>query len=79
MLTRIDKLIEYLKGTCLNLNEACEDFGFDEDDLSISELTILDEAIFQCSCGWWCDVAEKHVDEFGEAYCDDCWESLSDD
>lgn len=74
MFDRVDKLVYYLKGTSMNLDEVCEDLGFHEESLTLEELELLDSLIFQCSCGWWCDIGEKHTDEFGECYCDDCWE-----
>jgi hypothetical protein len=46
----IYELINALLGSCASL---------DDEDMSIIELEILDENIFNCAyCGWWCETSE---------------------
>lgn len=58
-MTRVDKLVYHLRGTCMSLEKACADFGFDSGDLTMTELEELDSLLFYCdNCGWWYDVDE---------------------
>jgi hypothetical protein len=72
MTDRINKLIEYLQGSCVSLSEACDTFEIDEDTLSREELQELDNQIFNCeTCGWWCEISEMQEEEH---ICNDCSE-----
>ncbi len=71
-------IIEYLQGTCNTLQEACEIFGIEEDDLTLDQLKEIDEEIFLCDgCGWWCCLSEEEVDDsdggLGLRLCSDCF------
>lgn len=69
---RIDKLIQYLLGSCKSFDEGCADLGFSADELSMEELEVLDEQIFCCdACGWWEETCDKN-DLGGDALCSDC-------
>lgn len=70
----LDDLIYHLTGTCMTMLEACNDLGMDEDCLTIADLRYIEDEIFQCPCGWWCEVCEGH-DVDGELVCDDCYDS----
>ena len=55
----MDALIDRTMGTCQSLDYHLEGFGMELDDLSLEELTYIDDAIFECGCcGWWYDLAE---------------------
>lgn len=72
---RINNLIHHIQGTCISLEEACNDLGFDREDLTMDELEELDNWVFQCDdCGWWYDCGDRtYNDEFGNTciYCAD--------
>jgi len=70
MITRLDRLIEALMGTCMSLDDACDSINFQKDELTMDELCNLDCHIFQCECGWWCDTGEMN----DGSLCDDCME-----
>lgn len=68
------QIIEELQGTAKSLNEVCNSFGLDSNQLTIEELELLDEEIFQCqNCGWWVDVTEKNERDF-DFVCNECFE-----
>lgn len=70
---RITILIDYLKGTCHSLDDACETFGFQEDDLTPEELEQLDEEIFCCgTCDWWHESDEACG--YDANMCESCYE-----
>lgn len=72
--TRVDELIDILLYTTNSLGYACEQLGFCEQDLTESELSILNDSIFQCGfCGYW---HETYEEEFSFTYgsiCDECY------
>lgn len=71
-MTRIEQIIEDLKGTCDSLDGVCGNYDIDSMDLSIDELEQLDQEIFNCeTCGWWCETSEMSEDE---NVCEDCFE-----
>ena len=74
---QVQEMIDYLNGTILSVPAACEAFGFEDNEMTMSQLVMLDEQIFCCSqCGWWHEIAERH--EFDdEPYCDDCIEDVT--
>jgi rubrerythrin len=68
----IFEFIEYLKGTCKSLFEACADFEFEEEELTTGQLAMIDGEIFCCEqCGWWCENSEMSEDS-DEQICEDC-------
>ena len=70
-MSRINDLIYHLQGTCISLEEACTDLGFDREDLTIEELKELDNWLFLCdNCGWWYNVGERACIEHSEFYDD---------
>lgn len=74
--SKLDKIIDYLQGTCNTLDGAVEiiiDGNLDSSDLSMEELEYLDDRIFLCECcGWWYEVSEMSEQD---QYCDDCFET----
>lgn len=69
----LDKLIYHLKGTN-------NDIDIEAYELGLNELTILDyqyveNEIFLCECGWWCELTEAHKVN-NQLICDDCYNSL---
>jgi hypothetical protein len=72
MSDKIKQLVEHLQGTSKSLSEACDDFGFDSDELTQQELEEIDAEIFCCeTCGWWSEVSEM-ADQEGEQVCLEC-------
>lgn len=72
---QVHELHAHLCGTCdTSLNTMLEDWGLEEDDLTLADLQEIDALMFICvSCGWWCDVDEMaEVD--GELTCVECAE-----
>lgn len=70
-----EPLIEYLSGTCLSLDEACDTFNLDPMNQELGE--VLDERIFCCTdCYWWCEIHEESSEEVGaqEWICAQCAE-----
>ena len=67
----IEYIIHSLQGTCNgSLDDYLEEYnakGYSEDKLLLE----LDNEIFLCTCGWWCDISESN-DCDGEQVCDDC-------
>jgi hypothetical protein len=63
---RGQEMAERLVGSCDTMPPEMEDF-------TMEELHEFDDLVFQCACGWWCDVGEMAPD--GE-HCDQC---LGDD
>ncbi len=58
------KLVEYLQGTCINIDEGLSDLGLTEEDIDYDHL----DMISLCeACGWWYD--ESEVDE---GICENC-------
>lgn len=70
----VQKLIEYLQGTCNTLDSALDElFGCDSTEMTEDNHTELGLEIFLCEyCGWWCEISEVS-DEDG--VCMDCYES----
>ncbi len=72
-MARIDDLVYHLQGTCISLEEACADLGFDREDLTMKELEELDNCLFECdNCGWWYDVGERSDVDCDENICLHC-------
>ncbi len=69
----LDQLIYHLNGTTCDIYTEAQDLGLGE--LSIADLQYVEGEIFQCTCGWWCELCESHEVD-GELICDDCFESL---
>ncbi len=68
MSNRISKLAYHLLGSCMSLDAACTDLGFNKDDLSFEELNDLDNQVVMCgNCGWWVSPYE-----FDGEFCFDC-------
>lgn len=75
MANRAEQLIEQLQGTLGDLSSACEELGFDEDDLTEKEISDLDEAIMCCpNCGWWVESSDFKLNSSDEEVCSDCFE-----
>lgn len=71
----IESIIEYLQGTTRTLDEACQQHGFEWEELTEKDHAKIDENIFLCpTCGWWCETSEANESESGEDVCDDCKE-----
>lgn len=69
----INRLCDYLEGTCKSLNEACSDLDIDVDDLTTEQLEGLDGQVFCCAtCGWWSEVADMGQCADGELTCREC-------
>lgn len=65
-------IIEYLRGTCRSLEEACQMSETTEDALTPEQLGELDDELFLCdSCGWWCGMDEMYNED---GVCDDCFD-----
>jgi hypothetical protein len=60
---KISELIEFLQGGCDTLDEgvvAVLGDEYDATDLSIPNLTQIDQDIFLCdTCGWWFEICEE--------------------
>lgn len=62
---QMNRLIDFLQGTCRTLEDALQAlFGLSEDDLTIVDHHTIDTEIFVCDiCEWWfemCEMAEDH-------------------
>lgn len=71
--TLLDELIYHLRGTCNDIDVEAYDLGLGE--LTIADYEYVECEIFQCTCGWWCELCEAH-DVDGDLLCDDCFDSL---
>jgi len=75
--TWIEYIIQNLQGTCNgdfeSLKEEYIKMGFNEDNLLLE----LDNNIFLCTCGWWCDISEANLHE-DEQICDDCFSEFNE-
>lgn len=68
-------MAEYLQGSCKILSSACKAHGFEEKDLSDSQLEDLDNYIIECPvCGWWVDAGDMTCDSVGNDMCYQCLE-----
>lgn len=75
--TWIEYIVNSLQGSTNDLGTYLDEYkeqGFDEDKLYDE----IDNTIFQCTCGWWCDVSEIH-EVNDESVCDDCYEEEDED
>lgn len=62
------EVINYLKGSCKTLDEACNACGIEFEDLNHEH---LDSEIFQCwSCGWWYEIGE--LSDMEDQICKEC-------
>ena len=75
----INKVIEYLQGTCMNsLQDGVEMCypGMDEEDLTDDDLSQFDNELFICeTCGWWCEISEQCAEQescSNQQTCSDC-------
>ena len=83
----INEIVEHLRGSCMDLSVALNDFDLDLDDFSKEQEDQLNEAIddliFNCeSCGWWCEVgdyADEGCNPQGLNICNDCGEEKDED
>lgn len=77
----LDEIIDFLKGSCVTLNDAIIthiDESYDEDDLTFDQLNKIDNEVFLCTeCGWWSEISEA-IEICGEYYCHDCKDSEDD-
>ena len=73
---KLDKIIEYMRGTCQSADEVFEKFDEDYWEITSEEAGIIDKNIFLCgTCGWWCEtseMAEDWEDYIDEPACEDC-------
>jgi hypothetical protein len=71
---QIEKLIQYLQGTCMSLDEGISEIlgeNFTSNDLTTDEFEHIDNEIFLCEdCGWWCELIEES--EENPRTCIDC-------
>lgn len=77
----VQKIIDYLQGTCNDLDASLRDFypEMEYEDLTDEDLQQIDNQIFLCDqCGWWCEISEQ-ADEEEEGYCAECRESMEKD
>jgi len=77
----IQNIIDYLQGTCMTLQAACQAYGYEEEDLTTEQLETIDQEIFLCtSCGWWHEQGEssEHSPD-GENYCIECGNDEEDE
>lgn len=66
-----EKIIYYLNGSCMSLEQALEDYEVPELEDNDSFLSYLDNEIFRCECcNWWCPISE--MSEQGDWECRDC-------
>lgn len=76
MTPKFEEVVEYLRGTCQSLSEACAVFEVDEDSLSTEDYDYLDEEIFRCEeCSWWYSMDELSQCE-DDPICTDCYEGM---
>lgn len=69
---RVEEAIEYLDRVYCSLDDACNALGFEEEDLTSEELTVIDNEVFQCiSCGSWYRTSEGN-DLHDEIICNNC-------
>ena len=70
----IDFIISELQGSGNDIAQYEEDY-----QLTIRELGLIDDAIFQCvCCGWWFDTAETSERAFDEMVCRYCEDDYAD-
>lgn len=77
----LQNIIDYLQGTCMTLQAACQAYGYEEDDLTAPQLEEIDSQIFLCTtCGWWYEIADSSEDSpDGENVCIECIEEIDED
>lgn len=67
----IQRVINYLQGTCQSLDEAMSALDMNEDDITNENYDEIDNQIFRCeTCSWWVESHEQ--DEEGN--CTECAE-----
>lgn len=65
----IDNLADNLLGTCKSLEQACNEAGYSQDDLTVNELSKLNDKVIECTeCNWWTDSYD--INE--EGVCSEC-------
>ena len=56
--SKIDAVIDELRGTCKSLDEVANHNNIDPMDEKLCDA--IDQEIFQChECGWWCEMHEE--------------------
>jgi hypothetical protein len=68
-------VVDYLRGTCLSLDDAVTALAAQELADHMPFLNHLDQEIFCCNqCGWWCDQDEEASEDHGldEWTCTEC-------
>lgn len=69
---QLQEIINSVQGTCSSLGYVCEGLGFNEDDLTLDQLSEIDDCYIQCpNCGWWVEPHELA----NEDMCEDCYEA----
>lgn len=73
----INRLIEYLQGTCNSLDGALSDLypNMDHMDLTSEDHDSIDNEIFLCdTCNWWCEIGDSctETENCGGVNCTDC-------
>lgn len=79
---QFEKIINYLQGSCMNMEEAIHHIT--ENDDSVDEMSMTEEQtnalyaeIFLCdACGWWFETCEacNETDDCGGTDCENCCE-----
>lgn len=70
---QLHKLIEHLQGSCLSIDQACEELDIEYKDLSKKDLYNIDDKIFCCdNCGWWYDMGD--LADKNDYWCRQCEE-----
>jgi hypothetical protein len=68
----INELISKLNGSCLSIDEACEEMGFLEEDLTTEQIEHIETEILKCdSCGWWSEAYDLTFIN-GDNLCSNC-------
>lgn len=79
-MSRVDRLVQYLKGSFRSLPWACRALGFSRNDLTSTEEEKLFERIFQCDgCSIWYDIDECGGDGPYGVLCEGCCDDLEED
>lgn len=76
MASDVGALADALQGTCMSIEDGCEQVGIDHDAMTVEEHQELDGLVFLCDqCGWWCEACEANENPGGGGdLCDDCAE-----
>lgn len=70
---KAEKIIDYLNGTCMSLQEALEKYNAEGLENNSEFCAILDEKLFECErCNWWHEQSEMPERNDDRWICADC-------